>query len=324
MNINIVNIDSTEYINKKRVPVDSYALAKIRAYHTAKGDTIFNNLSPEMIKGRDYKTYVSVIFDENRDKAKAYQKLPNTLIGGSGWNLTQTLPPEIEQVNPRINMGFITRGCNRRCPFCVVPSKEGRVYQDRNLEDLWDGTSKLITLSDNNILFLPKAFEETCLTAQRYKLTIDFNQGLDFRLITPEIAKIIKNTRLTDIRLALDHHNLIPAFDQALTTLRQYKCRKDPRVYALLGFNTNPKEDLERLNYLKAVGCRPYAMLYPTIKNYKTSNRRLYQYYKDLANWANQPQFFNKQTFEQYCLTVTYRNIETHIKQIAKNIKGAA
>lgn len=321
MNINVVNIDSTEYSNNKRIPVDSYALAKIRAYHTAKGDTIFNNLSPETIKEGDYKTYVSVIFTENKDKAKAYQKIPNVLIGGSGWNLTQTLPPEIEHVNPKINMGFITRGCNRSCPFCVVPEKEGRAHQDRTLKDIWDGKSNLVTLLDNNILFLPEIFEETCLTAQKHKLTIDFNQGLDFRFISPEIAKIIKQTKIKDIRLALDHHNLIPAFDRALNVLRTHKCRKDPRVYALLGFNTDPKDDLARLNYLKAVGCRPYAMLFPTVTNYKTCNHRLYQFYKDLASWANQPQFFYKQSFMEYCLTVTFRNIKSHHKQIIKNTK---
>lgn len=65
--------------------------------------------------------YASSIFDWT---SKQYV-VPNMLIGGTGFDLTTKLPPEIDAIIPRINRGFTTRGCIRNCPFCVVPKKEG-------------------------------------------------------------------------------------------------------------------------------------------------------------------------------------------------------
>src|SRR5438105_15751306 len=54
-------------------------------------------------------------------------------IGGTGVDLRKRLPPQAESCFPDYSLyghehyalGFLTRGCHKRCAFCVVPAKEG-------------------------------------------------------------------------------------------------------------------------------------------------------------------------------------------------------
>jgi hypothetical protein len=59
-------------------------------------------------------------------------------------------PKEIEIMKPKINYGFITRGCFRKCHFCLVPEKEGDLYveADNLFYDFWDKKSKNIIIMD--------------------------------------------------------------------------------------------------------------------------------------------------------------------------------
>jgi hypothetical protein len=315
--VNVVEIDTKPtHVN--------YATAKIEKFYKDKGFSIINNPTPEEASTEYIPTYVSVMFTKNRHMAEAYQDIPDVFIGGTGWDLTTNLPPEIEAVKPHINKGFITRGCNRSCGFCNVREKEGTIRQELELLDLWDGVSREITLLDNNILQIPEVFKQTCETAQKYKLMLDFNQGLDFRLITDEVTQILKKTRIKDIRLALDRPEYMPQFANALKTLHRSGCRKDPLVYVLVGYDTTPEEDLERLYYLQQEGCRPYVMRYDTINNYKQNAQRTYQFFNDLADWANQHRHFFKTNFQDFQLAKTLRTTKRHQNQIQKNISLAA
>jgi hypothetical protein len=76
-------------------------------------------------------------------------------VGGSGVDLRLRLAPGIESLPPDYSLypefgdralGFLTRGCPRRCPFCVVPVKEGAPRQVSDLDTLLQGRRKLILL----------------------------------------------------------------------------------------------------------------------------------------------------------------------------------
>ena len=53
------------------------------------------------------------------------------------------------------SIGFMTRGCFRKCPFCVN-QKYDRVFLHSTLEEFYDPERKKICLLDDNILGCPR------------------------------------------------------------------------------------------------------------------------------------------------------------------------
>ncbi len=213
------------------------------------------------------------------------------MIGGTGFDLTTQLPPEVENIKPHLNFGFTTRGCIRRCKFCVVPQKEGMIRIEGDLVDLWDGKSKDIKLFDNNILALPEHFAVICQQARVHKLRLDFNQGLDHRLLTPEIVDIMKSISHVEYRFAFDHPNYLPTVERAINLLQKNGIKRC-NWYVLVGFNTTPQEDISRLNYLRERKQIAYIQRYAA--------RKTELFYVALARWVNQHHIFRGMTWEQF------------------------
>ncbi len=256
------------------------AIEKIRRYYSDKGDEVEDYFA---LNHYD-KIYCSSIFTFTQKVI-----IPQGAIcGGSGFDLITNLPPEIDKVKPRLNFGFTTRGCIRNCPFCIVPQKEGMVKVVGDLYDLWDGKSKLITLYDNNILAEPYHFTNICCQSLREGLTLDFNQGLDFRLLTPEIVKQLKDISHKEYHFAFDYPSYLEGVDRAIDLL-QSKGINRCIWYVLVGFNTSFQEDLDRLNFLRNHNQNAYVQRYRSDKKYIP-----------LARWANQHHIFRGMTWGQF------------------------
>ena len=279
MKVMIINIDS------KKIP--NIALEKIKMYHRQKDDEIIEDF-PLLANDVD-KIYVSAIYSWNKNKAKEWENF-NAEIGGSGYSLKKTLPPEIDKMKPKINLGFTTRGCIRKCKFCVVPKKEGQIKIVGDIYDFWDGVSKELVILDNNILAVPKHFINICKQIRKEHLRVDFNQGLDHRLLTQKIVDELKTISHIEYRFAFDHPSYIKTVDKAITLLLKNKINRS-LWYVLVGFNTTFDEDLERLNYLKDRKQNAYVQRYNCTRERK---------YIPLARWANQHHIFNKMTYEQF------------------------
>lgn len=279
MNVSIINIDS-------KIP--NLALKKIEMYHKLKGDTIiWDNELQAMYSDR---VYVSCIFTKNKDKCKQFEG--DSIIGGTGYNLKIELPDYIERLKPKINFGFTTRGCIRKCKFCVVPEKEGIIHAVGDIYDIWDGISKEIVLMDNNILALPSHFKKICSQLKGSKLKVDFNQGLDIRLLNNELAYELSQIKhISDIRFAWDNIADEDIIMRGIELLKKHNCKR-AMFYVLCGFNSTIEEDLYRFNKLKSLGQRAYCMRYEAV----TKNRE----YSDLASWVNQPRFFISMDFERF------------------------
>ena len=102
------------------------ALMKLAAWHKKQGDEVMR-ISP-IEQGTVDKGYASKVFSFTED---CYVS-PDAERGGAGWGLPNKLPYPVEHTYPDYDlfncdyaMGFLTRGCIRNCPFCVVPKKEG-------------------------------------------------------------------------------------------------------------------------------------------------------------------------------------------------------
>lgn len=306
MRVLLIDIDSV---------IPNLALKKIEKYHLDKGDTVFWNI-PMYLNQVD-KAYASCIFTKNKKIALGYKQLsPTLLIGGTGWDLVTNLPSEIDSVLPRINYGFTTRGCIRKCPFCFVPEKEGHIHAVGDIYDIWDGKSKQLTIMDNNILALPEHFEKICNQLIKEKIRVDFNQGLDIRLLTPHLCELLSRIKLsTDIRFAFDSPQLANLIHKNLNMLQEYTTKRC-LFYVLVGYNTTFEEDMERLNLLRSWKCNAYVMRHENTPNEKR--------YIRMAEWANQHWCFNKYDFNTFCTEYdkSHTNFKSTETEIAPSMFG--
>lgn len=278
MKILIVNIDST---------IPNLALKKIERFHLDRGDEVFFDLP--MYRNIADKIYVSCVFSENKSKCAEWEG--TALIGGTGYDISVRLPLEIENVKPKINWGFTTRGCIRKCPFCVVPKKEGKIKVVGDIYDIWDGKAKEITLMDNNILALPVHFKKICAQLREEKIKVDFNQGLDFRLLNQEIVNELKTISHKEYHFAFDSPSYLPRVGKAIGLLAKNGIKRSI-WYVLVGFDTEFSEDIMRLNFLKDHNQNAFVQRYHTVY-YKPE-------YIKVARWANQHRMFHGMTFEQF------------------------
>ncbi len=277
MRVLIIDIDS-------KIP--NLALKKAERYHLDRGDEVIWDMS--LMANQVDRIYVSCVFRKNRHKAEEYEVYPHALIGGSGYDLKVTLPPEIEDVTPRINMGFTTRGCIRQCGFCVVPEKEGGIRIVGRLLDLWDGKANQITLLDNNILAVPRHFVEVCFQALLNWIRLDFNGGLDHRLLTREIAVMLAVTPHVVYKFAYDRPAYRKSVNRAIALLKAVGIRQST-WYVLVGYDTTLEQDLQRLNHLRFMNQRAFVQRYVMRPELNP-----------LARWANQRHMFAAMTFGQF------------------------
>lgn len=129
--------------------------------------------------------------------------------GGTGYDHTTKLPNEIDRLQPDyslygikgVSYGFLTRGCNRKCAWCIVPKKEGAISPYMDIDEIANGNNKII-LMDNNILASDYGVSQIEKIAERL-YAIDFNQGIDARLINDDIARLLSRCKwLRYIRVA--------------------------------------------------------------------------------------------------------------------------
>jgi hypothetical protein len=267
------------------------ALAKIAAYHRARGDSVewFSPLAHLDRRGCE-SVYASKVFKDTVDDP--YLPL-DTVCGGSGYSLDGRLLPEIERMKPDWSlwptwphdMGFSTRGCVRKCPFCIVPEKEGPI---RVVAEFGDLTTyrKTMKLLDGNVTAAPiEHFRHFCDAATASRVEIEFNQGLDARLLTDEHAAIIARSKFARyIHLAFDHVGDEAAVRHAIATMQSAGVPASRLMFfVLVGFDTTKEEDMYRIELLRSLGCYPFVMPFD----------RHDRYQRDLTRWCNKYQHRN-------------------------------
>ncbi|MHC1783976.1 MAG: cobalamin-binding domain-containing protein [Anaerolineaceae bacterium] len=155
-----------------------------------------------------------------------------------------------------------TVGCIRNCGFCAVPTLEPKFGYARELSEqinevnLKFGEKQNLILLDNNILAVENfktiinQISEAGFTKgtrrNGKKRTVDFNQGLDARLITPEKAKILSTICLDPIRLAFDFEGMETQYRTAIQLLAEVGFRSFTN-YVMFNFNDGPLSLYRRL-----------------------------------------------------------------------------
>jgi len=162
-------------------------------------------------------------------------------------------PDALKHHNPQAT--FTSRGCIRRCPFCAVWRTEGKL---RELDD-WPVRP---IICDNNLLACSRRHFDRVIDRLKPLKSIDFNQGLDARLLTQHHADRLAELDCM-VRLAFDHVNNEPDLMRAYERLRKAKIPKRRiRVYVLIGFQDTPEDALYRLQTVANLGIDPNPMRY--------------------------------------------------------------
>jgi hypothetical protein len=163
---------------------------------------------------------------------------------------------------------FSTRGCIRKCDFCAVPKLEGKPNQTRattRIKHLIHPDHKRVILWDNNVLG-EKHWREIIGELKELNVDVDFNQGLDARLVTDEVAGALAGLRIPTIRLAYDFIGMRNSMRNAISHLRGAGLTKS-RVrqicsYMLYNHRDTPQDLFERTRDLLAWGISSYPMRY--------------------------------------------------------------
>lgn len=294
MNIGLIAVDSD---------FPNLALMKISAWHKQQGDQVEWYTPFEQYDI----VYMSKIFSFTEDYRQWITNAKHIRIGGTGYDLYTTLDEDVEYCQPDYSIypsidkktayGFLTRGCPNKCKWCVVPRKEGNIKPYMDVDDIAvDGRTNLI-LMDNNILACDYGLEQIRKIIDRGYL-VDFNQALDARLITDDIAKLLSKVKwLNQIRFGCDTPKQIKECEEAMQMIDHY--RGKPAfylMYTMIGNDFN--EAFSRLNHWrKYKRVRLVAQPFRDVDNPK---QIIPQWQKDMARWAMRREIYATCEFKDY------------------------
>lgn len=322
MIVGLIDVDGHNFPN--------LCLMKLSAYHKSLGDMVewYNS------KREQYDcVYMAKVFSDEYSPDIPEPKNTKKLIkGGTGYAIKLVdgkeiydkskdiqLPSEIEHIYPDYSIypeytrygkplrhqtayGFLTRGCPRGCDFCHVVPKEGRCSTKvADLSEFWNCQGN-ICLSDPNILAC-KDWRDLLKQLVESGAKIDFNQGIDARLITKEKAELLASMKLKSPHFAMDSMKVVESVSRGLKlyvdACKKIKGKWDWRyakVFCLVNFDTTFQEDMERIRVIQECECQPYVMIYnkpsaPSIL------RRLQRWTNNTICYAKTKDFYEYQKY---------------------------
>ncbi len=162
---------------------------------------------------------------------------------------------------------FSSRGCCNKCDFCAVPRLEGKMNSmKKTIEPFVLERHSKIIFFDNNFLankYRMDIFKELI----DYDKKVDFNQGIDARLITRPVAKKLSQLKLdSTVRLAFDSHDQKKYVKQSIESLIDVGIKKrDIFVYTLFNYTDTPDEFFNRVREILNWGVVCYPMRYESL-----------------------------------------------------------
>lgn len=183
--------------------------------------------------------------------------MPDYFKGMEWVTVGHELPGVLQRINPWATR--TTTGCVRKCDFCGVPKFDGGF---KELEDWPDRP----LLCDNNILASSKRHFNKVIDRLKKYPRVDFNQGLDARLLKPFHAARIAELKKPTLRLALDDMAHADLWEKAYRMLRAAGLAKRRfKVLALIAFNSGPREAWQRCQWITSHGVRVSPMWFHTL-----------------------------------------------------------
>ena len=333
MNIAIIDAD---LIGRSKHRFPNLACMKLSGYYKSCGDCVELKTDYDNLLSYDM-VFISKVFTDTPIPDNVLH-LPNVEYGGTGffYDKAPPLQDEIEHHMPDYHLyydwaeekmivdgysrhqltyffdysiGMMTRGCIRRCSFCV-----NKKYKSCNLHsplsEFIDEDRPYICLLDDNVFACKDwkiVFDSLISSGKKFQ----FKQGCDERLLTDEKCDVLFNHSkwIGDRIFAFDNIKDRVLIEDKLRIIRRHT-NAQIKFYVLCAYNhDNPgvyDEDFwvkditdlfERIKILMSYGCLPYIMRY---KDFELSPYR--GIYISVASWCNQPNFFRKMCFKEYCM----------------------
>jgi hypothetical protein len=307
MKVGLIDVDGHNFPN--------LPLMKLSAWHKAQGDSV--EWYQPLLSGHMDIVYMSKVFSFTPDY-EYFVDADKIFRGGSGYCIELVdgkevyhserdtpLPYEVEHIYPDYSLypektkdtayGFLTRGCPRGCGFCHVKAKEGlKSYKVADLKEFWTGQKKIV-LCDPNIL---ACREHPDLLRQLIdsRAKVNFNQGLDIRLVNDRNMELLKQIRLDCIHFAFDRWQDKDIIEPKLRDFAKKtgfnRNKGKVMVYILTNFDTTLEQDLYRIQLCRELNFSPYPMIY--------DKEHCDPIYKKLQRWCNNFIFWKVPTFEEY------------------------
>jgi hypothetical protein len=154
------------------------------------------------------------------------------------------------------SFGYTTKGCYNECEFCAVHRLEPEFIPLIPLEHQIDKNKKDLILLDNNVLAsseFPKIIEEIKKFGfekgakfGNLDRHVDFNQGVDARLLDDDNMKLLSQIALKPLRIAFDNINLEKQYIEKIRLAHKHDI-KELSNYILFNFNDTPDDFYRRL-----------------------------------------------------------------------------
>ena len=261
------------------------ALMKLAQYHRARGDEVHlaRTPTPTMFEPQYDRVYASTIFSWTKPVVdRLLLAYPDAIVGGTGsgsWmDVEEIIGEEYEHYDYSIypsyqfSLGFTQRGCRLKCPFCVVPRKEGKPRPVNTVHDIWrEGTPRAVLLLDNDF-FGQSVWRDRIEELKDGGFKVSFSQGINVRMITDETAEAIASVDYRDddferrrLYTAWDNLKEEGVFFQGLERLNEAGIpSRYVMVYMLVGYKPGEtwEEIWHRFNLLRDAGCKPYPMVF--------------------------------------------------------------
>jgi hypothetical protein len=286
--IGLLDIDGHNFPN--------LALMKISAYHKAMMNEV------EWVNFFEHYDIVfkSKVFTFTQDNGFVIDA-DSVVHGGTGYNDDYELPEYVDKTQPDYSIypnikhayGFLTRGCPNKCSWCVVPRKEGNIRPYDDIDDILQNRKSAI-LMDNNVLASDWGIKQIEKII-KLRVKVDFNQGLDARLIDEPMAKLLSKVRwLSPLRMSCDTDAMINKVVEATKRLRNNKCT--PSNYFVYVLVTDIPSALKRVAILDSMKLDPFAQPFIDFsgKNNVTKEQRRF------ARWVNHKAIFRSVKWGDY------------------------
>lgn len=272
------------------------ALMRLSSWHKAQGDSV------NWWNGFEHydRVYMSKVFTFTPDMDTVIDA-DEVIRGGTGYKDYGSLPPEIEKTYPdysiypnfKAAIGFLTRGCIRNCPWCIVPRKEGKIRPAATWQEIKRPDSREIVFLDNNVLACDHGLQQIEEMGEQ-PVWVDFNQGLDARLITPEVAKLLARLHwIRFVRMSCDTKAMIPWVEQAVVNM----VNAGIPVWRMWSYVLVQDiwEAYDVVMKLDLLGITPFAQPYRDYDGGEPSDIQ-----KCFARWVNCKKLFKSCTWEEY------------------------
>jgi len=271
-------------------------LLKLAAHHRKRGDTVFLAAGtayvgppPDVICITSLFTYAwQAVHEVIRFYTERFPRA-RTIVGGiyatlcpdhlkeafdDRIELHRGVVEEVEDVLPDYSLVpgwstsliFSSRGCIRNCSFCAVNVLEPEFKARKSIRHLIYPGHKKVVLWDNNFLASPY-WRDILDELEDLSVEVDFNQGLDARLLTEEVAYRLRRLNLRVVRLAYDVPKVRTRLQRAIDLLKAAGFRgRDIAVYCLYNFTDSPDDFLSRLSDLLEWRVVAYPMRYQPLE----------------------------------------------------------